>query len=35
MPEDATAKTRSDAALLIDLLPEPIDLEVAHELGQL
>jgi hypothetical protein len=35
MPEGATAKTRGDVALLIDHLPEPIDLEVDHEHGQL
>ncbi|MBB5357459.1 hypothetical protein HDE76_000641 [Rhodanobacter sp. ANJX3] len=31
MPHNATAETRQDVELLIDRLPEPIDLEIDHE----
>lgn len=35
MPAGATARTRGDVELLIDHLPEPIDLEIDHARGQL
>lgn len=35
MPAGATAQTRDDVELLMDHLPEPIDLEIDHERHQL
>ncbi|MGF6985211.1 hypothetical protein QFZ99_004688 [Paraburkholderia atlantica] len=35
LPPGATAQTRTDVELLIDNLPEPIDLEIDHERRQL
>ncbi|RUL77581.1 hypothetical protein [Dyella choica] len=35
MPPGATAETRTDVALLLDKLPEPIDLEIDHARQQL